>query len=292
MDVGAGGAPPTCLCHPDTYLNKVLLGCPDGRLELWNFASGQRVHAFPGWCAQGRGSRAAHDGRRDQAAASTKQERARACAGLRCCSRCSHAALWCCVPAACPCCCCAALRRRRSGVRCIAPSPALDVVGVGLADGRAVLFNLRRDAELMTLHNAAAAGTGAGRFLSGSAAAAAAAAANPAVSCLSFRTGAHGMTRMLAAWRACSPPRACACMLVRHLPCAAAPGVKHTALPPCRPACMPARRQALGCRCWLLAGLLAWWRCGTWRGAACMPCCATRTTGPCWACTFSPASRC
>lgn len=30
-----------------------------------------------------------------------------------------------------------------SGVRCVVGSPALDVVGVGLADGRAALLNLR-----------------------------------------------------------------------------------------------------------------------------------------------------
>lgn len=32
---------------------------------------------------------------------------------------------------------------RGSPVKCLAASPALDVVGVGLADGRAVLHNLR-----------------------------------------------------------------------------------------------------------------------------------------------------
>eukprot|EP00198_Chlamydomonas_reinhardtii_P009303 XP_001698640.1 predicted protein [Chlamydomonas reinhardtii] len=37
------------------------------------------------------------------------------------------------------------------GVRCMAPSPALDVVGVGLADGRVVLHNVRYD-EQLSLH--------------------------------------------------------------------------------------------------------------------------------------------
>lgn len=42
------GFAPSCLCHPATYLNKVVLGAPDGRLELWNLRSGARVHAFAG----------------------------------------------------------------------------------------------------------------------------------------------------------------------------------------------------------------------------------------------------
>lgn len=66
------GFVPTCMAHPDTYLNKVLVGSDDGRMQLWNFATGQRLHEFAGLGA---------------------------------------------------------------AVRCIAPSPALDVVGVGLADG-------------------------------------------------------------------------------------------------------------------------------------------------------------
>jgi len=65
---------PTCMAHPDTYLNKVVVGGADGRLQLWNFASGQRLFEF---------------------------------------------------------------RPARCAVRCLAASPALDVVGVGLADGRA-----------------------------------------------------------------------------------------------------------------------------------------------------------
>ena len=63
---------PTCMAHPDTYLNKVVVGGDDGRLQLWNFSSGQRLFEF---------------------------------------------------------------RPARAAVRCLAPSPALDVVGIGLADG-------------------------------------------------------------------------------------------------------------------------------------------------------------
>ena len=66
------GFAPSYMAHPDTYLNKLVVGSDDGRLQLWNFSSGQLIYEF--------GSLGA-------------------------------------------------------GVRCIAPSPALDVVGVGLADG-------------------------------------------------------------------------------------------------------------------------------------------------------------
>lgn len=71
---------PTCMAHPDTYLNKVVVGCDNGQLLLYNFVSGALLYTFNGW---------------------------------------------------------------GSAVRCIASSPALDVVGVALADGRAALLNLR-----------------------------------------------------------------------------------------------------------------------------------------------------
>jgi U3 small nucleolar RNA-associated protein 21 len=63
---------PTCMAHPDTYLNKVVVGSQEGRLQLWNFSSCRMLFEFEGW---------------------------------------------------------------GSAVCCLAPSPALDVAGVGLADG-------------------------------------------------------------------------------------------------------------------------------------------------------------
>ncbi|XP_043225558.1 WD repeat-containing protein 36-like [Amphibalanus amphitrite] len=41
----------TCLAHPSTYLNKVLLGSEQGSLELWNLRTSRRVHTFTGWGA-------------------------------------------------------------------------------------------------------------------------------------------------------------------------------------------------------------------------------------------------
>lgn len=128
------GFAPSALCHPDTYLNKVLVGGEDGRLQLWNFVTGARLHTFKGW---------------------------------------------------------------GSAVRCLVSSPALDVVGMGLADGRAVLHNVRYDETVVAFDNAAGAGTADERFGPGSSGAlgisgsssAGGAGAGRACTCISFRTG-------------------------------------------------------------------------------------------------------
>ena len=72
MDLGSDFQP-TCMAHPDTYLNKVVVGSSDGRLQLWNFSAGTRLFEFTSYAG--------------------------------------------------------------TAVKCISPSPALDVVGLGLADG-------------------------------------------------------------------------------------------------------------------------------------------------------------
>ncbi|GBG32733.1 WD repeat-containing protein 36 [Hondaea fermentalgiana] len=83
----SSGFVPTCVLHPDTYLNKMLVGGADGALELWNIRTGKRVYRFKGF---------------------------------------------------------------GSPVVCLAQSPAVDVVGIGLQDGRVVVHNLRVDETLMT----------------------------------------------------------------------------------------------------------------------------------------------
>ncbi|XP_044465931.1 U3 small nucleolar RNA-associated protein 21 homolog isoform X2 [Mangifera indica] len=40
---------PTCVMHPDTYLNKVLLGSQEGTLQLWNISTKKRIYEFKGW---------------------------------------------------------------------------------------------------------------------------------------------------------------------------------------------------------------------------------------------------
>lgn len=39
----------TALMHPDTYLNKILIGTAQGEMQLWNLKSNKRVYRFKGW---------------------------------------------------------------------------------------------------------------------------------------------------------------------------------------------------------------------------------------------------
>ena len=135
---------PTCMAHPDTYLNKIVIGAEDGRMQLWNFSSETCVYEFKSF---------------------------------------------------------------NSSICCIVPSPALDIVGVGLADGRAVLHHLREDDTLLDIRNAAAAGTKSDRFLTGSVDAISSGSVNSACTCLAFRTGsgvplmaAGGMSGVVSVW--------------------------------------------------------------------------------------------
>ncbi|KAK9819682.1 hypothetical protein WJX72_001066 [[Myrmecia] bisecta] len=116
---------PTCLAHPDTYLNKVAVGGREGKMQLWNFVSGRMLFEFS---------------------------------------------------------------LGEADVQCITSSPALDVVGVGLADGRAVLYNIRYDEEVVTFANASGVGANSDLYLTGTFKRPAA--ETHACSCISFRTGA------------------------------------------------------------------------------------------------------
>ncbi|CAO2838503.1 unnamed protein product [Amaranthus hypochondriacus] len=78
---------PTCIVHPDTYLNKVILGGQKGNLQLWNVNTKKKLYDFKGW---------------------------------------------------------------NSPISCCVPSPALDVVAVGCADGKIHVHNIRYDEELVT----------------------------------------------------------------------------------------------------------------------------------------------
>ena len=40
---------PTCMAHPDTYLNKLVIGSEEGKIQLWNFASGKMLYEFSGF---------------------------------------------------------------------------------------------------------------------------------------------------------------------------------------------------------------------------------------------------
>jgi U3 small nucleolar RNA-associated protein 21 len=39
----------SCVVHPATYLNKVILGSSQGSFQLWNLRTGRLVHPFDGW---------------------------------------------------------------------------------------------------------------------------------------------------------------------------------------------------------------------------------------------------
>lgn len=101
---------PSCLMHPDTYLNKVrsdtltsiilflkiftaefflqvIVGSQEGSLQLWNISTKTKLYEFKGW---------------------------------------------------------------KSAVHCCVSSPALDVVAVGCANGEVHVHNIRYDEEVMT----------------------------------------------------------------------------------------------------------------------------------------------
>ncbi|KAI3414794.1 WD_REPEATS_REGION domain-containing protein [Psidium guajava] len=40
---------PSCIMHPDTYLNKVILGSQEGSLQLWNLSTKTKLYEFKGW---------------------------------------------------------------------------------------------------------------------------------------------------------------------------------------------------------------------------------------------------
>ncbi|KAJ0968681.1 hypothetical protein J5N97_021558 [Dioscorea zingiberensis] len=40
---------PSCIMHPDTYLNKVIIGSQEGSLQLWNVSTKKRLYEFKGW---------------------------------------------------------------------------------------------------------------------------------------------------------------------------------------------------------------------------------------------------
>lgn len=39
----------SCIMHPDTYVNKILIGTEEGLLELWNIKTKKRIYRYEGW---------------------------------------------------------------------------------------------------------------------------------------------------------------------------------------------------------------------------------------------------
>jgi WD40 repeat protein len=136
---------PSAMCHPPTYLNKVLLGSEQGTLQLWNLSSGTLVHEFacalspPVHCIT-RWPRSSVSGARH--AISPRRVISSTRTGVA-----QLVMEWYRLTARRLLSDGGGLGRRRGwgcAVRCLAHTPALDVVVVGLADGRALLYNLRR----------------------------------------------------------------------------------------------------------------------------------------------------
>ncbi|KAL1547459.1 U3 small nucleolar RNA-associated protein 21 isoform X1 [Salvia divinorum] len=40
---------PSCIMHPDTYLNKVIVGSQEGSLQLWNISTKKQLYEFKSW---------------------------------------------------------------------------------------------------------------------------------------------------------------------------------------------------------------------------------------------------
>ncbi|KAG2607487.1 hypothetical protein PVAP13_4NG249500 [Panicum virgatum] len=40
---------PSCIMHPDTYLNKVIVGSEESSLQLWNISTKKKLYDFKGW---------------------------------------------------------------------------------------------------------------------------------------------------------------------------------------------------------------------------------------------------
>ncbi|XP_066369837.1 U3 small nucleolar RNA-associated protein 21 homolog isoform X2 [Miscanthus floridulus] len=40
---------PSCIMHPDTFLNKVIVGSEEGPLQLWNISTKKKLYDFNGW---------------------------------------------------------------------------------------------------------------------------------------------------------------------------------------------------------------------------------------------------
>lgn len=79
----------TCFTHPTTYMNKILFGSEQGRLQLWNWRKAKLIYTFNGW---------------------------------------------------------------DSPISALESAPALDLMAVGLVDGRIIMHNLKEDKTLFQLN--------------------------------------------------------------------------------------------------------------------------------------------
>ncbi|KAG7212982.1 hypothetical protein KM043_002322 [Ampulex compressa] len=78
----------TTLVHPNTYMNKILLGSEQGQLQLWNLSTSKMIHTFKGW---------------------------------------------------------------NTPITALEQAPAIDVMAIGLSDGRIILYNIKFDETVFEL---------------------------------------------------------------------------------------------------------------------------------------------
>ena len=158
----------------------------------------------------------------------------------------------------------------RGAVRALVPSPALDVLGVGLGSGAASLVDMRTDELVACFEDAAGAGAAAaaagGRADAGGLRVAAGGACTALAfsTCAGFETG--GLGPMGGGGRR---PRETGGLRL--------PSTAQTARPTLHHPSTNQPTQAPAPPCWPPAGRPAAWPCGTWRRGAWRACCRART---------------
>jgi len=116
----------TTLCHPQTYVNKLVVGWSNGSVELWNIRTEKMIHRFRN--VNKLGDPALSQAERMDALSDEygkDKNRQRRIGALS-----------------------------PSAVTVIEKSPALDVVAIGYASGNIVLFNLKFDEPIHVFHQA------------------------------------------------------------------------------------------------------------------------------------------
>ncbi len=131
----------TCMCHPDTYLNKIVVGSNDGRLAVYNFATGRCLYESTVFCVA---ADATQQTSTQQTIVQKQQVNSQHFVGKV---------------------------GTLTGVSVLVASPGLDVIGVGLADGRVALHNIKYDETVVEFSNASGAGLRHDMFLTNTAAA-------------------------------------------------------------------------------------------------------------------------
>ncbi|PWN53109.1 WD40 repeat-like protein [Violaceomyces palustris] len=112
----------TSILHPSTYLNKILVASSDGQLQIWNLRTASLVHSF----ASSKLVKAARGGLGGGSEEQDREGRRRP------------------PPTT-------ASDPRETLITSLTQSPAVDVVAIGYADGKVLLYDIRLDEALFNL---------------------------------------------------------------------------------------------------------------------------------------------